>query len=181
MEIVKSALPDVLVLKPRIFADERGHFFEAYNRREFETKTGLRVSFVQDNVSRSQKGVLRGLHYQNPQPQGKLVRVLAGEIYDVVVDIRRDSPTFAQSTAIRLSADNALMVWVPAGFAHGFLALSDFADVLYKTTDYYAPQHEHCIVWNDPQLAIEWPLTGPPELSPKDRRGKLLKDSAVFA
>lgn len=180
MEVTRSVLPEVLILKPRIFTDERGHFFEGHNQRDFETQTGVRAVFVQDNLSRSKKGVLRGLHYQNPQPQGKLVRVLAGEIFDVVVDIRRSSPTFGKTAAIRLSADNALMIWVPAGFAHGFLALSEFADVLYKTTDYYAPQYEHCIVWNDPQLAIEWPLTAPPALSPKDRGGKQLKDAAVF-
>ena len=180
MEVTRSPLPEVLILEPRVFADDRGHFFEGYNQREFAAQTGVRATFVQDNLSRSKKGVLRGLHYQNPQPQGKLVRVLAGEIFDVVVDIRRGSPTFGKSTAIRLSAENALMIWVPVGFAHGFLALSDIADVLYKTTEYYAPQHEHCIVWNDPHLAIKWPLTGAPELSAKDRSGKRLEDSAVF-
>lgn len=181
MEILPTALPDVLLIKPKFFADERGRFFESYNQRTFEEKTGVRVPFVQDNVSHSKKGVLRGLHFQNPQAQGKLVRVLAGEIFDVVVDVRRSAPTFGRWSAQRLSYDNALMIWVPPGFAHGFLTLSETADVLYKTTDFYAPAHEHCILWNDPQLAIAWPLEGAPLLSPKDRAGKPLGDSAVFA
>lgn len=180
MEITSSALSGVLIIKPRVFEDERGHFFESHNQREFESRTGIRASFVQDNQSRSKKNVLRGLHYQQPQPQGKLVRVLAGEVFDVVVDIRRRSSTFGKWDGIRLSAQSRLTVWVPPGFAHGFLVLSDHADVLYKTTDYYAPQHEHCILWNDPQLAITWPLAGQPELSPKDQRGKLFKDAELF-
>ena len=181
MEVTRAALPDVLIIKPRVFEDERGRFFESYNQRELEARAGIHAAFVQDNQSRSRKNVLRGLHYQNPQPQGKLIRVLAGEIFDVVVDIRRGSPAFGKWHGIRLSAENHLTVWVPSGFAHGFLVLSDYADVLYKTTDYYAPRDEHCILWSDPQLAIAWPLTGQPELSPKDRRGKLLEDAKVFA
>jgi len=181
MEISATALPEVLIIEPRVFGDERGYFFESHNQREFEARTGVRASFVQDNQSRSRKNVLRGLHYQNPQPQGKLLRVLAGEVFDVVVDIRRSSPNFGKWNGIRLSAQNRLTVWVPAGFAHGFLVLSDDAEVLYKATDYYAPQCEHCIRWDDPQLAIVWPLAGPPDLSPKDRHGKLLKDAEVFA
>lgn len=179
MEVIETPLPGVLVFKPRIFADARGHFFEGYNQREFAAHLDG-VSFVQDNVSRSFGGVLRGLHFQNPRPQGKLVRVLNGEIFDVVVDIRRASPAFGRVFSIRLSADNALMLWLPHGFAHGFLALSESADILYKTTDFYAPAAEHCIAWNDPQLAIDWPLSAPPVLSPKDALGKLLQDSEVF-
>lgn len=181
MEVLATELPGVLMLKPRLFADERGHFFEGYNQRDLATQAGIDQPFVQDNQSRSKKGVLRGLHYQNPQAQGKLVRVLAGEIFDVVVDIRRSSSTFGKAATVRLSAQDAATLWVPAGFAHGFLVLSEFADVLYKTTDFYAPQSEHCILWNDPALAIAWPLTEEPQLSPKDRVGKLLKDAPVYA
>jgi dTDP-4-dehydrorhamnose 3,5-epimerase len=174
-------LPEVLILEPRVFEDERGVFYESHNQREFEAATGVRAVFVQDNQSRSKRNVLRGLHYQNPQPQGKLIRVLAGEVFDVVVDIRRSSPDFGKWNSIRLSAENRLALWVPIGFAHGFLVVSEYADVFYKTTDYYAPQHEHCILWNDPELAIAWPLGGPPDLSPKDLHGKPLKDAEVFA
>lgn len=181
MKITPTALPEVLLIEPRVFGDERGHFFESYNQREFETTTGVRAGFVQDNQSRSRKNVLRGLHYQNPQPQGKLVRILAGEIFDVVIDIRRSSPAFGQWNGLVLSAQNRLSLWVPAGFAHGFLVLSDYADVLYKTTDYYAPQNEHCIAWDDAALAIAWPLAGAPELSAKDQRGVPLKDAKVYA
>ena len=181
MEAISSPLPDVLILKPRLFADGRGYSFESHNHRVFAELVGADVAFVQDNQSRSRKGVLRGLHYQNPRAQAKLVRVLAGEIFDVVVDLRRSSPTFARSFTTRLSAENALTLWVPPGFAHGFLARSDTADVLYKASDYYAPEHEHCIAWNDSQLAIEWPLTGMPELSPKDQNGIAFKDAITFA
>ena len=181
MEIVLTALPGVLLIKPRVYSDERGRFFESYNQREFDRLTGSQSRFVQDNISRSRRGVLRGLHFQNPQAQGKLVRALTGEIFDVVVDIRRSASTFGKTVAVRLSGDDPSMLWVPPGFAHGFLTLSETADVLYKTTDFYAPAHEHCIVWNDPQLAIAWPLEGAPLLSPKDRAGKPLGDSAVFA
>ena len=180
MDVINTAIPGVLILKPRIFSDERGHFFESHNQREFVRLTGIDVDFVQDNQSRSRQGVLRGLHYQNPQAQGKLVRVLEGEIFDVVVDLRRDAATFGQSLSLRLSAENAHGLWVPPGFAHGFLVLSAVAGVLYKTTDYYAPQHERCIAWNDPELAIAWPLNQEPELSPKDRLGCSLRDAVVF-
>jgi dTDP-4-dehydrorhamnose 3,5-epimerase len=181
MKVLPAALPEALILEPRVFGDERGYFFESHNQREFEAATGVRTNFVQDNQSRSKKNVLRGLHYQNPQPQGKILRVLAGEVFDVVVDIRRSSPAFGKWSGVALSAENRLSLWVPPGFAHGFLVVSEYADVLYKTTDYYAPEHEQCIVWNDPELAIAWPLAGPPELSPKDQKGKLLKDARVFA
>jgi dTDP-4-dehydrorhamnose 3,5-epimerase len=181
MKVSRTALPEVLIIEPRVFGDERGYFFESHSQREFEAATGVRAAFVQDNQSRSKKNALRGLHYQNPQAQGKLLRVLAGEVFDVVVDIRKSSPDFGKCHSQMLSAENHLVLWVPPGFAHGFLVVSDYADVLYKTTDYYAPQHEHCILWNDPELAIAWPLNGPPELSPKDVHGKRLKDAQVFA
>ncbi|MDB5810241.1 MAG: dTDP-4-dehydrorhamnose 3,5-epimerase [Betaproteobacteria bacterium] len=180
MKVSSTRLPEVLVMEPRVFGDERGHFFESHNQREFEAATGARTTFVQDNQSRSKKNVLRGLHYQNPQAQGKLLRILAGEVFDVVVDIRRSSPTFGQWSSVNLSAENRLAIWVPPGFAHGFLVLSDYAEALYKVTDVYAPQHEHCIAWNDPELAITWPLTGSPDLSAKDQRGKSLKDAELF-
>lgn len=181
MKITPTALPEVLLIEPRVFGDERGHFFESHNQREFAAATGVHAGFVQDNQSRSRKGVLRGLHYQDPQPQGKLVRLLAGEIFDVVVDIRRSSPAFGKWNGVILSADNRLSLWVPPGFAHGFLVMSEHADVLYKTTDYYAPQNEHCIQWNDPALAIAWPLAGAPELSAKDQRGVPLNNARVYA
>jgi dTDP-4-dehydrorhamnose 3,5-epimerase len=181
INVTPTTLPEVLIIEPHVFADERGYFFESHNQRELEAHTGIRTNFVQDNQSQSKKGVLRGLHYQNPQPQGKLLRVLTGEVFDVAVDIRRSSPNFGRWDGVRLSAKNRLTVWVPAGFAHGFLVLSDTAEILYKTTDYYAPQHEQCILWNDPQLAITWPITGAPTLSHKDQGGKLLKDAQVFA
>ncbi len=181
MKVSRTALPEVLIIESRVFEDGRGYFFESHNQREFEAATGVRAAFVQDNQSRSKKNALRGLHYQNPQPQGKLLRVLAGEVFDVVVDIRKSSPDFGKWNSLSLSADNHLVLWVPPGFAHGFLVVSDYADVLYKTTDYYAPQHEHCILWNDPELAIAWPLSGAPDLSPKDLQGKRLKDAQVFA
>ena len=181
MKVSPTMLSEVLVIEPRVFEDGRGYFFESHNQREFESQTGVHAAFVQDNQSRSKKNVLRGLHFQNPQPQGKLLRVLAGEIFDVVVDIRRNSPTFGKWSGVTLSAQNRLALWVPEGFAHGFLVVSDEADMLYKTTDYYAPQHEHCILWNDPAIGIEWPLAGAPELSAKDRRGTSLKDARVFA
>jgi dTDP-4-dehydrorhamnose 3,5-epimerase len=181
MKVLPTRLPEVLILEPRVFGDERGYFFESHNQRQFETAIGMQTTFVQDNQSRSKKNVLRGLHYQNPQPQGKLVRVLAGEIFDVVVDIRRASPKYGKWSGISLSAESRCALWVPPGFAHGFLVESDYADVLYKTTDYYAPQHEQCIVWNDPDLAIAWPLTGQPDLSLKDQNGTSLKEARVYA
>jgi dTDP-4-dehydrorhamnose 3,5-epimerase len=180
MNVVRTDLPDVLILEPRVFGDERGFFFESFNRRAFEEATGLRTDFVQDNHSRSRRGVLRGLHYQVRQPQGKLVRVSEGEVYDVAVDLRRSSPTFGKWTGASLSAANKRMLWVPAGFAHGFLVLSDSADFLYKTTDYYAPEDERCVTWNDPDIGIRWPLEGQPILAAKDQAGVRLKQAEVF-
>ncbi len=172
MQAVATAIPEVLLLEPKVFGDARGFFFESYNRRAFQEATGLDPDFVQDNHSRSARGVLRGLHYQIRQPQGKLVRVIAGEVFDVAVDLRRSSPTFGRWVGETLSADNKRMLWVPAGFAHGFVVLSEFAEFLYKTTDYYAPEHERCIAWDDPALAIDWPAAiGQPLLSVKDTQG----------
>ena len=179
MQVIRTAIPDVLVVEPKVFGDERGYFYESYNERALE-KLGLHARFVQDNHSRSAKNVLRGLHYQIRQPQGKLVRVTAGEIYDVAVDIRRNSPTFGTWAGVELSAQNHRMGWVPPGFAHGFLVTSDYAEVQYKATDYYAPEHERCIAWNDRDLGISWPLKGDPVLSPKDRAGLPLKGAEVF-
>lgn len=180
MNVIKTGIPKVLILEPRVFGDDRGFFFESYNERDFAEKTGINVRFVQDNHSRSAKNVLRGLHYQIQQPQGKLVRVTAGEVYDVVVDIRRSSPTFGKWTANVLSDKNKHMLWVPAGFAHGFLVTSDYAEFLYKTTDYWAPEFERCIIWNDAGLNIPWPLHGEPVLSAKDRQGLPLSQAEVF-
>ena len=172
MKVTSTALPEVLILEPRVFGDARGFFTESYNARAFAEATGLRdVEFVQDNHSRSARGVLRGLHYQLRQPQGKLVRVAAGAVFDVAVDIRRDSPNFGQWASAVLSAENRRQLWIPPGFAHGFLVLSDSAEFLYKTTDYYAPALERCIRWDDPALAIAWPLSAPPVLSAKDQCG----------
>ena len=181
MKVIDTALPGVLILEPRVFGDARGFFMESYNRRVFAEVTGQDVEFVQDNHSRSAKGVLRGLHYQLRQPQGKLVRAVRGAIFDVAVDIRRGSPTFGQWTGVELSEDNRRQLWVPAGLAHGFVVLSEAAEVLYKTTDYYAPEHERSIAWNDPALGIRWPVTGEPALSGKDQQGALLSDAEVFA
>lgn len=181
MQVIQTAIPDVLVLEPKVFGDVRGFFFESYNENDFHAAVGLRPSFVQDNHSRSAKGVLRGLHYQIQQPQGKLVRVTEGEVFDVVVDVRKSSATFGQWVGMHLSAENRRMMWVPVGFAHGFLVLSEFAEFLYKTTDFYAPQHERCISWDDPEIGIQWPLEDAPLLSAKDRQGVLLKDAEVFA
>ena len=169
MKIIETAIPDVLIIEPRVFADERGFFFESFNRRRWCEQTGLQTEFVQENHSRSTKNVLRGLHYQIRQAQGKLVRVIVGEVFDVAVDVRKSSPTFGRWVGITLSADNKRQFWVPEGFAHGFVVLSEVAEFLYLTTDYYAPEHERAIRWNDPKLAIDWPLTGDPILSPKDR------------
>ena len=180
MQVTPTALPDVLVIEPKVFGDARGFFFESFNRRAFRGATGLDLDFVQDNHSRSAKNVLRGLHYQIQQPQGKLVRCVAGEVFDVAVDIRRASPHFGKCASVTLSADNKRMVWVPPGFAHGFLVVSEFAEILYKTTDYWAPEHERSIAWNDPDLAIAWPLAGEPVLSAKDRAGVPLRDAEVF-
>ncbi|ATA52429.1 MULTISPECIES: dTDP-4-dehydrorhamnose 3,5-epimerase [Variovorax] len=169
MKVTQTAIADVLLIEPKVFGDARGFFFESFNQKAFDEAVGQRVDFVQDNHSRSTKGVLRGLHYQVQQPQGKLVRVVRGAVFDVAVDIRRSSPTFGQWVGSELSEDNHRQLWVPPGLAHGFLVLSESADFLYKTTDYYAPAHERCIAWNDPTLAIEWPDTGiAPKLSAKD-------------
>ena len=181
MQATRLSIPDVVLLEPKVFGDARGFFFESFNQKAFNAATGTDHQFVQDNHSRSTKGVLRGLHYQSQQPQGKLVRVVQGAVFDVAVDIRRSSPTFGQWVGVELSADNHRQLWVPPGFAHGFLVLSDSADFLYKTTDYYAPEHERCIAWNDPALAIVWPDMGmAPCLSGKDQRGLGLAEAPVF-
>ena len=182
MKANPTIIPDVIVIEPKVFGDARGFFFESFNQKAFDEVIGKHVDFVQDNHSRSSKGVLRGLHYQIEQPQGKLVRVVRGAVFDVAVDIRKSSPTFGQWVGIELSEDNHKQFWVPAGFAHGFLVLSDTADFLYKTTDYYAPAHERCIVWNDPALGIQWPIDGVrPELSAKDAAGLRFEDAEKFA
>lgn len=181
MRVIATDLPDVLLLEPKVFGDARGFFMESYNARAFAEATGLQVDFVQDNHSRSMRGVLRGLHYQIHQPQGKLVRVTRGRVFDVAVDLRRSSPTFGRWTGAELSEENNLQMWVPEGFAHGFVVLSDSADFLYKTTNYYAPEHERCLVWNDPSVGVVWPLSDEPKLSAKDREGRLLAECEVFA
>lgn len=180
MKSTTLRIPDVMLLEPKVFGDDRGFFFESFNGKAFTQATGVNAAFVQDNHSKSVKGVLRGLHYQIKQAQGKLVRVIAGEIFDVAVDIRKNSPTFGQWVAERLSAENKKQMWVPVGFAHGFLVVSGTAEVLYKTTDYYAPEHERGIAWNDPALAIAWPLVGEPALSSKDKNGQSIKTAEVF-
>ncbi len=181
MKIIQTEIPDVLVIEPRVFEDERGFFHESYNERVFQEKTNVVERFVQDNHSRSAKNVLRGLHYQIKQPQGKLVRVVAGEIFDVAVDLRSSSKYFGQWIGVHLSAKNKQQLWIPGGFAHGFLVVSENAEVLYKTTDYYAPEHERSLLWSDPDLAIAWPLEVEPIVSAKDRAGKLVKEAEVFA
>jgi len=168
MKITPTAIPDVLIIEPKVFGDERGFFYESFNQRAFNQATGLDVQFVQDNHSRSAKGVLRGLHYQVQQPQGKLVRVVRGAVFDVAVDLREGSPTWGKWVGTELSEDNQRQLWVPPGFAHGFLVTSGFADYLYKATDYYAPEHERCMAWDDPVIGIQWPLDGPPQLSARD-------------
>jgi dTDP-4-dehydrorhamnose 3,5-epimerase len=180
MQVVRTDLAEVLLLEPRVFTDERGFFFEAYNRRSFQAATGVDAEFVQDNHSRSAKGVLRGLHYQIRQPQGKLVRVVAGAIWDVAVDIRRSSPTFGRWAGFALSAADKRMAWIPVGFAHGFLVTSESAEVIYKTTDYYAPAHERTLRWDDPRLGIRWPLEGAPTLAAKDAQGPTLERAELF-
>ena len=181
MKIKATQIPDVLVVEPTVFGDSRGFFFESYNHETFQELTGLSVTFVQDNHSLSTLNVLRGLHYQIRQPQGKLVRVVYGEVFDVAVDIRRSSPTFGRWTGTYLSAENKRQLWVPPGFAHGFLVTSDMAEFLYKTTDYYAPDFERCISWDDPDLAISWPLNSRPQVSAKDEKGISFKCAEVFA
>lgn len=180
MQVIPTGIADVLLLEPRQFGDSRGFFMETYNRRVLAEVAGIRHEFVQDNHSRSARGVLRGLHYQLHQPQGKLVRVVSGAVFDVAVDLRRSSVSFGQAVWAELSADNRRMLWVPPGFGHGFLVLSDSADFLYKTTDYYAPEHERCIAWNDPELAIPWPCAGEPIISAKDARGVLFRQAEVY-
>lgn len=181
MNVIRTEIPDVLILEPKVFGDERGFFLESYNKRTFREATGLDVEFVQDNHSSSKRGVLRGLHYQIREPQGKLVRVMAGEVFDVAVDLRRSSPTFGKSAGFKLDAASKRIAWIPPGFAHGFLVLSDRAEFVYKTTDYYAPEHERTLLWSDPALDIRWPLQGEPILAAKDRNGQPLKSAEVFA
>ena len=180
MKSTRLAIPEVLLFEPRVFSDERGFFFESFNQREFESAAGKQINFVQSNHSRSMQYVLRGLHYQIKQAQGKLVRVVSGEVFDVAVDIRRSSATFGQWVGEILSAENKRQLWVPPGFAHGFIVLSEDAEFLYNTTDYWAPEHERCIVWNDPTLAINWLLTGKPVLSEKDARGTTFNAAEVY-
>ena len=179
MRVLPTAIPEVLVVEPRVFGDARGFFMESWNRRAL-AQVGLDADFVQDNHSRSRRGVLRGLHYQIRHPQGKLVRVVAGAVFDVAVDLRRSSPTFGRAVGVALSEDNKRMLWVPPGFAHGFLVTSESADFLYKTTDYYHPEHERTLLWNDPALAIEWPLDGEPLLAAKDAAGARLADAETY-
>ncbi len=178
--VTSTAIPEVLVLEPKVFGDARGFFFESYNARDFAQATGLNVDFVQDNHSKSAKGVLRGLHYQIQHAQGKLVRVVQGEVFDVAVDLRQSSPTIGQWVGERLSADNKRQMWVPPGFAHGFVVLSESAEFLYKTTDYWYPEHERSLLWNDPAIGIEWPLDGQPLLAAKDAAAALLRDAEIF-
>lgn len=180
MKVTHTAIPEVLLIEPRVFGDDRGFFYESYNRRAFREAAGIDPEFVQDNHSKSARNVLRGLHYQVRQPQGKLVRVVAGEVFDAVVDLRRSSPTFGRSVGVTLSAANRLMLWVPEGFAHGFVVTSESAEFLYKTTDYYAPQHERSLLWNDPALGIDWPVAGTPLLKPNDANGKPLAQAETF-
>jgi dTDP-4-dehydrorhamnose 3,5-epimerase len=181
MQTIATPLGGVLIFEPKVFGDARGFFFESFNAHRFEELTGVRTAFVQDNHSRSAKGVLRGLHYQIRQPQGKLVRVVAGEVFDVAVDLRKSSATFGKWYGHRLSAENKLQLWIPPGFGHGFIVLSESADFLYKTTDYWAPEHERCVAWNDPDLAIDWPLDGSvPQVSAKDAQGVSFANAEVF-
>ena len=178
--VTPTAIPDVLILQPKVFGDARGFFYESFNARDFAEATGLDVSFVQDNHSKSAKGVLRGLHYQIQHAQGKLVRVVQGEVFDVAVDLRKRSATFGQWVGVHLSADNHRQLWVPPGFAHGFVVLSESAEFLYKTTDYWYPEHERSLLWNDPAVGIDWPLDGQPLLAAKDAAGKPLAQAEVF-
>ena len=183
MELIPTALEGVAIIEPKVFGDARGFFYESFNERRFLELAGLDAStrFVQDNHSKSAHKVLRGLHYQIQQAQGKLVRVIAGEVFDVAVDIRKSSPTFGKWIGVTLSAENRRQIWIPPGFAHGFVVMSESAEFLYKTTDYWAPQHERCLAWNDPAIGIEWPFEGEPVMSDKDKQGKTLKDAEVFA
>jgi dTDP-4-dehydrorhamnose 3,5-epimerase len=180
MKVVQTAIPDVLILEPRVFGDERGFFLESWNAREFDNAVGAKVQFVQDNHSRSRRGVLRGLHYQIKQSQAKLVRVARGRVFDAAVDLRKSSSTFGRWVGAELSEDNHRQFWIPFGFAHGFLVLSESADLIYKATDYYAPEHERCLIWNDPTVGINWPVNEQPILSAKDMAGLPLHDVEVF-
>jgi dTDP-4-dehydrorhamnose 3,5-epimerase len=179
--VTPTAIPDVLLLEPRVFSDDRGYFFESYQDRDFQEATGLQVEFVQDNHSMSLGGVLRGLHYQIQHPQGKLLRAVTGEVFDVAVDLRKSSPTFGRWAGALLSAENRRQLWIPPGFAHGFLTLSDTAQVLYKVTDYWYPEHERTLLWKDPALGIDWPIDGEPRLAARDIEGTLFGDAEVFA
>ncbi|MEO6351686.1 MAG: dTDP-4-dehydrorhamnose 3,5-epimerase [Burkholderiaceae bacterium] len=181
MNVITTAIPDLLIIEPKVFGDERGFFYESFNARRFSELTGVKTEFVQDNHSKSAKNVLRGLHYQIQQPQGKLVRVVAGEVFDVAVDIRKSLPTFGHWVGVTLSADNKRQLWIPPGFAHGFVVTSASAEFLYKTTDYWAPEFERSILWNDPAIGIQWPIDAEPLLSGKDKEGKLLAQAEVFA
>lgn len=181
LNVIRTEIPEVLILEPKVFGDQRGFFFESFNARQFAEATGLNRDFVQDNHSRSARGVLRGLHYQIQHPQGKLVRVVAGEVFDVAVDIRKGSPTFGKSVGVMLSAENKRQLWVPEGFAHGFLVTSDHAEFLYKTTDYWYPEYERSLLWNDPVLGIDWPISGEPVLAAKDAAGKPLAEADLFS
>ncbi|KWO55695.1 dTDP-4-dehydrorhamnose 3,5-epimerase [Burkholderia ubonensis] len=181
IQVTATALPEVKIIEPKVFGDVRGYFYESFNAREFAEQVAPGVEFVQDNHSRSVKGVLRGLHYQIQHAQGKLVRVIHGEVFDVAVDIRRSSRTFGKWVGVHLSAENRRQMWVPPGFAHGFTVLSETAEFLYKTTDYWFPEHERCLIWNDTQIGIEWPLDDEPVLAPKDAHGKRLMEAEVFA
>jgi dTDP-4-dehydrorhamnose 3,5-epimerase len=180
MQVIPTKIPDVLVIEPKVFGDERGFFYESFNKKKFVQISGLTAEFVQDNHSKSAKGVLRGLHYQIKQPQGKLVRVISGEVYDIAVDIRKSSQNFGNWVGIKLSAENKRQVWIPEGFAHGFVVLSETAEFLYKTTDYYAPEYERCIRWNDEDLSIDWPLSSKPLISGKDAKGLSFKEADLF-
>ena len=178
--VVPTAIPEVLILKPKVFGDARGFFFESFNARDFAQATGLDVNFVQDNHSKSSQGVLRGLHYQIQHPQGKLVRVTQGAVFDVAVDMRRSSPNFGKWVGVELSADNKRQLWIPPGFAHGFVVISESAEFLYKTTDYWYPEHERSLLWCDPTVGIQWPLQGEPKLAAKDEAGKVLAEADIF-
>jgi dTDP-4-dehydrorhamnose 3,5-epimerase len=180
MKVIKTAIPEVLLIEPAVFGDDRGFFYESYNAKEWQKQTGLQTSFVQDNHSRSAKNVLRGIHYQIQQAQGKLVRVVVGEVFDVAVDLRKSSPTFGQWVGERLSAENKRTLWIPEGFGHGFLVLSEFAEFLYRTTNFYAPEHERCLAWNDSVIGIDWPLDGDPLLSEKDANATAFKKADYY-
>lgn len=179
-EVIKTALPEVLILEPKVFGDDRGFFFESFNQRDFQRCTNLDANFVQDNHSKSTQGVLRGLHYQIQYPQGKLVRVTQGAVFDVAVDLRRSSPNFGEWVGVELSAENKRQMWIPPGFAHGFVVTSESAEFLYKTTDYWHPEYERCLLWCDPTLGVQWPLEGGPKLAAKDAAGKIFSEADYF-